>query len=119
MNILAKSLFCTLFLSNLAFADDQVSQFNTQIQGQLKQLQTQQQEQTQQMNTQLQNQIKKIQTDLQEQIQSVNTQLQNQIKTVQSQLQTQIQTVNSQVQQLASKQAAQPIPAPTAPPAPK
>ncbi|CAM2844895.1 Uncharacterised protein [Legionella steigerwaltii] len=116
MKTLAKSLFCMIFLANIAFADD-VSQFNTQIQNQLKQLQTDQQQQTQQMNTQLQAQIKKVQTDLQQQIQSVNTQLQNQIKTMQSQLQTQIQTVNSQVQQLASKQGMQPVsvPAPAAP----
>ncbi|MCW8408591.1 hypothetical protein OQJ13_06340 [Legionella sp. PATHC035] len=116
MKIWAKSLFCMVFLANIAFAND-ISQFNTQIQSQLKQLQTDQQQQTQQMNTQLQEQIKKVQADLQQQIQSVNTQLQNQIKTVQSQLQTQIQTVNAQVQQLASKQASQPpsVPAPAAP----
>ncbi|HHT0592428.1 TPA: hypothetical protein ACTXXA_000289 [Legionella anisa] len=114
MKILAKSLFCTVFLANIAFADD-ISQFNTQIQNQIKQLQAQQQQQTQQMNTQLQAQIQKVQAELQQQIQSVNTQLQNQIKTSQSQLQAQIQSVNSQVQQLAIKQGMQQVPAPATP----
>jgi TolA-binding protein len=110
MKILVKSLFCSFFLANIAFADD-LSQFNTQIQSQLKQLQTTQEQQTQQVNSQLQDQIKKVQSDLQQQMQTMNTQLQNQIKQVQSQLQTQIQTVNSQVQQLQAGKLA-PAPAP-------
>lgn len=59
MNLLAKSLFCTVFLANITFASE-ISQFNSQIQSQLKQMQTDQQQQAQQMNTQLQDQIKKF-----------------------------------------------------------
>ncbi|STY28232.1 Uncharacterised protein [Legionella wadsworthii] len=117
MKILAKSLFCTFLLANTAFAQD-ISQFNTQIQNQLKQIQSQQQQQIQQLNTQIQSQIQKVQADLQQQIQTVNSQLQNQIKAAQSQLQTQIQTVNAQVQQIGIKQGMKSVPAPSAPPAP-
>ncbi|KTC95268.1 hypothetical protein [Legionella feeleii] len=74
----------------------QIQQLNTQIQGQLKQIQAQQQQQIDKLNGQLQVQMKQMQAQLQQQIQKVNAQTQAQMQKMQAQLQEQIRQVQQQ-----------------------
>lgn len=82
---------------------EQIQQLNAQIQSQLQEIQTKQQQQLDALNSQLQNQIKQVQSQLQEQIQTVNSQTQDQIKQIQATLQEQIKQVQQQALQKANQ----------------
>lgn len=77
----------------------QIQQLNTQIQGQIKQVHTQEQQQIEKLNSDIQGQMKQLQSQLQEQIQKLNTQTQAQIAKVQTTLQQQIKLVHEEVMQ--------------------
>lgn len=74
-----------------------VQQLNSQIQGQLKQIQATQEKQMQDLNNNIQKQIKQMQTELQNQIEAVNTQTQAKIKKMQTDLQAEIKQVQDSV----------------------
>jgi DNA anti-recombination protein RmuC len=78
-------------------ANQQIVQLNTQIQAQLKQMNTQQQQQIDKLNAQLQAQIKQVQSTLQDLIQKSNTQTQTQIKQVQANLENEMKQLKAQV----------------------
>jgi hypothetical protein len=80
-------------------SSQQIQQLNTQIQGQFKQIQTQQQQQLEKLNSQVQGQLKQMQSQLQEQLQKLNSQTQSQIQQVQTTLQQQIKLVHEEVMQ--------------------
>ncbi|HIG0326224.1 TPA: hypothetical protein ACX87D_000070 [Legionella pneumophila] len=110
--VLPSLMLASLF--NLTYADEtpaqltgtpaeQIQQLNAQIQSQLQEMQTKQQQQLDALNAQLQNQIKQVQSQLQEQIQTVNSQTQDQIKQVQTTLQEQIKQIQQQALQKANQ----------------
>jgi DNA anti-recombination protein RmuC len=78
-------------------------QLNTQLQAQMKQLQTDLQQQILTLNTQMQNQIKQMQATLQDQIQKLNTQLEGEIGQLKTGLQTQINQIQAEVNALQKK----------------
>ncbi len=70
-----------------------VQALNTQIQAQLKTLQTTQAAQMQKMNTQIQKQIQTMQASFQTQMQKMNADLQTKMKTMQTTLEAEIKKV--------------------------
>jgi ElaB/YqjD/DUF883 family membrane-anchored ribosome-binding protein len=103
--------FFILVVANLfgtAYADtvqltgtpvQQIQQLNTQIQNQIKQNHTLEQQQIEKLNSQIQAQIRQMQSQLQQQIQKLSTQTQAQIAQVQTTLQQQIKLVHEEVMQ--------------------
>jgi|GEM_PF-4549526 len=77
-----------------------VTALNNQIQAQLKQIETQNNQQITAMNTQIQAQIKQMQSDLQAQVGKLSTQTQTQLQQIQKSLQQQIAAVQSDVDKL-------------------
>lgn len=91
MKLIAPIIICSIAASSIAFADDSgftpgEVKLNAQLQAQINNLQTQQQQQLATMNSQLQAQIQKVQSDLEKEIQTSNAQIQAQLKQIQAQI---------------------------------
>ena len=110
MRYIIQFIFCACLLVNIGHAADlslveasppdvgqEIEQLNNKLQGQLKTMQAQQQQQMSTLNSQVQTQLKKMQTELQNQIQTVNSQTQAQMKEIQKTLQDQIAQVQKQI----------------------
>lgn len=84
-------------LIGVCHAGDDLGQINAQMQAQLKQQQTELQQQISSLNTQLQTQIKQMHDDLQNQIDSLNTQTQKQMDQLQNSVQHNMLLLQQQI----------------------
>ncbi|MGL6030028.1 MAG: hypothetical protein ACRC0B_07010 [Legionella sp.] len=90
-------VFASSMLVGVCYAGDDLGQINAQMQAQLKQQQTELQQQIGNLNTQLQAQIKQMHDDLQNQIDSLNTQTQKQMDQLQSSVQQNMLLLQQQI----------------------
>lgn len=97
MNRVIKWVLSSLMLANVCYAGDDLGQINAQMQAQLKQQQTELQQQIGNLNTQLQAQIKQMHDDLQNQIDGLNTQTQKQMDQLQSSVQKNMLLLQQQI----------------------